>query len=322
MTATPVTRATARVPASGDAERTFVPTHVTDVRKTLGPLARGRHDLTTRIGTSAYEGVWRATRTPDGACVEHLCQQGQQITVRAWGPGATWAVERAPVLVGGGDDDDDAFCIDPARHEVLHRTWRLNPGVRTPCTMAVWETLFRVILEQKVTGKEAASSYRMLARALGEPAPDAPGPKLTLIPDPSVVADTPHHVFMSANVERKRADTIRRAASYAHRLEEGAAVSLDEAYRRLQAIPGVGEWTINEVGVIALGDVDAVSVGDYHVKNHVSWALAGEPRGTDERMVELLQPYRPYRARMVRIIHMSGLQPPRYGPRLTIQRRW
>ncbi len=188
--------------------------------------------------------------------------------------------------------------------------------------MAVWETLFRVILEQKVTGKEAASSYRTLVRNLGQPAPPAPGPKLTLVPDPSVVADTPHHVFMAANVERKRADTIRRAASYAHRIEEAAAISLAEAYRRLLAIPGIGEWTVNEVGAIALGDCDALSVGDYHVKNHVAWALAGEPRATDERMVELLEPYRPHRARMVRIIKMSGMQPPKYGPRLTIQKRW
>ncbi len=230
-------------------------------------------------------------------------------------------MDRAPLLVGA-NDEDGTFEIDPHRHEVLNRTWRLNPGLRTPCTMAVWETLFRVILEQKVTGKEAASSYRALVRKLGEPAPDAPGPLLTLIPDPAVVADTPHHVFMAANVERKRADTIRRAASYAQRIEEGAAVSLEEAYRRLRAIPGIGEWTINEVGAIALGDTDAVSIGDYHVKNYVSWALAGEARGTDERMVELLQPYRPYRARMVRIIKISGIQAPKFGPRLTIQKRW
>jgi 3-methyladenine DNA glycosylase/8-oxoguanine DNA glycosylase len=90
----------------------------------------------------------------------------------------------------------------------------------------------------------------------------------------------------------------------------------------LRAIPGIGEWTLNEVGVVALGDGDAVSVGDYHLKNWVAWALAGQPRGTDEQMVELLEPYRPYRARMMRIIGLSGLKAPRYGPRLTIQKRW
>ncbi len=273
------------------------------------------------IGRTASEGVWRATHTPEGPCTQHLVQVGQEITFQAWGPGAVWSADRAPLLVGANDDDGD-FSIDRSTYDLLYRTWRQHIGVRTPCTLAVWELLFRVILEQKVTGQEARESYSSLLKVLGEPAPPAPGPPLTLPPDPGLVANTPHHVFMAANVERKRADTIRQAASYAHRLDEAASISLDETYRRLRAIPGIGEWTINEVGVLALGDGDAVSVGDYHLKNWVSWALAGEPRGSDERMVELLEPYRPYRARMMRIIGLSGLKAPRYGPRITIQKRW
>lgn len=308
------------VEASPDAERTFSLPHQTDVCRTLAPLARGRFDPTIRIDTSSGT-VWRTTRTPDGPCVQYLRQQHQILLARAWGPGAVWVTERAPLLVGSEDEDGDFF-IDSTQHPVLHRTWRNHRGVRTPCTQIIWDTLFRAILEQKVTGKEARDSFRVLLRSLGEPAPVNPGPTLTMVPNPITVADTPHHVFMAANVERKRADTIRRAASYAHRLEAAAQVSVDEAYRCLRAIPGIGEWTINEVGVISLGDTDAVSVGDYHVKNEVSWALAGEPRGTDDRMVELLEPYRPYRARMVRLIGLSGISPPRYGPRLTIQQRW
>jgi 3-methyladenine DNA glycosylase/8-oxoguanine DNA glycosylase len=274
------------------------------------------------IGRTPSEGVWRATHTPSGAATQHLSQLGDQITVRAWGPGAEWLVERAPVLVGANDDDGD-FCIDRLKHEQLYRTWRHRRGVRVACTQAVWEILFRVILEQKVTGKEAMDSFATLQRRLGRPAPTAPGgPVLTLPPSPDVVADTPGHVFMEANVERKRAATIKQAASYAHRLEEATTMPVDRAYQHLALIPGIGAWTINEVAVIALGDGDAVSVGDYHLKNWVSWALAGEPRGTDDRMTELLEPYRPHRARMMRIIGLSGLRPPRYGPRLTIQQRW
>jgi 3-methyladenine DNA glycosylase/8-oxoguanine DNA glycosylase len=305
-----------------DATRTFVPPHVTDACNTLRPLWRGAKDPTMRVGRTAGDGVWRATRTPEGPCTQHITQVGQKITMRAWGPGAQWSVERAPVMVGANDDDGE-FSIDPHQHELLHRTWRRSAGVRTACTFAVWELLFRVILEQKVTGLEAGQSLGRLLRVFGEPPPPAPGaPRLLLPPDPRRVADTPHHVFMAANVERKRADTIRQAASYAHRLDEAAGISLEEAYRRLRALPGVGEWTINEVGVLALGDSDAVSVGDYHLKNWVSWALADEPRGTDERMVELLEPYRPYRARMMRIISLAGQKAPQYGPRITIQQRW
>lgn len=304
---------------SGPVERTFRPPHPTDLRATLGILSRGGRDRTMRVGRTPAEGIWRATRTPDGPCTEHLVQRDGEITVRAWGPGAGWAVERAPLLVGANDDDEDFV----AHHDLIDRAHRANPGLRFPTTLAVWEILLPVILEQKVTGTEARTSYGQLQRALSERAPvPEVGPALLLPPDPRVVADTPSHVFHAANVERKRSDAIRRAAGYAHRLEEVVTMSRDDAYRRLQALPGLGVWTANEVAAVALGDADAVSIGDFHVKNFVSWALAGEPRGTDARMLELLEPYRPHRGRAVRLIMASGVEPPKYGPRLAIQRRW
>jgi 3-methyladenine DNA glycosylase/8-oxoguanine DNA glycosylase len=89
-----------------------------------------------------------------------------------------------------------------------------------------------------------------------------------------------------------------------------------EALCRLQAIPGVGPWTAAETIRSACGDPDAVSVGDYHVPSLVSWVLAGEPRGSDARMLELLEPYRGQRARLVRLLELSGWRPPRWGPRM------
>jgi hypothetical protein len=58
-----------------------------------------------------------------------------------------------------------------------------------------------------------------------------------------------------------------------------------------------------------------VSIGDFHTPHLVSWLLAGEPRGTDARMLELLEPYRGQRARVVRLLELSGHRPPAFGPR-------
>jgi 3-methyladenine DNA glycosylase/8-oxoguanine DNA glycosylase len=66
----------------------------------------------------------------------------------------------------------------------------------------------------------------------------------------------------------------------------------------------------------ALGDTDAVSVGDFHLPHLVAWTLAGEPRGDDARMLELLEPYRGQRGRVVRLLEASGLAAPRFGPRM------
>ena len=81
----------------------------------------------------------------------------------------------------------------------------------------------------------------------------------------------------------------------------------------------MGLWTSAEVARLAHGDADAVSVGDFHVKNLVAFALAGEPRGTDERMLELLEPFEGHRGRVCLLIESSGLSAPKYGPRQRIQ---
>ena len=73
------------------------------------------------------------------------------------------------------------------------------------------------------------------------------------------------------------------------------------------------------MGIRAFGDPDAVSVGDFHLPSMVTWALAGEPRGTDERMLELLEAYRGQRGRVLRLLELTGGGPPRRGPRLSRQ---
>ena len=87
-----------------------------------------------------------------------------------------------------------------------------------------------------------------------------------------------------------------------------------------RCIPGIGRWTIAEVTRVAYGDPDAVSIGDFHMPNLVAWALAREPRADDARMLELLEPYRGQRGRVQRLLEVSGIRAPRYGPRLTPRR--
>jgi 3-methyladenine DNA glycosylase/8-oxoguanine DNA glycosylase len=109
---------------------------------------------------------------------------------------------------------------------------------------------------------------------------------------------------------------VRAVCARAASLEALAALPPEDARHRLEAIPGVGPWTSAEVARLSFGDPDAVSVGDYHLPNIVSWALAGEPRGTDERMLELLEPYRGQRGRVQRLLEASQISPPAFGSRM------
>lgn len=281
-----------------------------DLRLTLLPVRRGRLDPTLRLTPGE---AWRATRTPDGPATTRLVARGSTVTVQAWGPGAGWALAAAPALVGADDDETGFVAHDPVVAELRRRL----SGLRLCRTNAVTEAIVPSILEQKVIGLEARRSYAALVRRLGEPAP-GPVAGLLVPPDPAVLARTASWVFHRCDIERKRADTVRVAASYAARLEETARLPRPEAYARMTALPGVGAWTAAEVGMVAFGDSDAVSVGDYHLPHHVAWALAGEPRGDDGRMLDLLEPYRGHRGRVLRLIVAGGPAPPRYGPRLPL----
>ncbi|HEX2296560.1 MAG TPA: DNA-3-methyladenine glycosylase 2 family protein [Actinomycetota bacterium] len=272
-----------------------------DLVLTMRPFRHGGGDPTIRL---ARRDACRATRTPEGPASASFAVRPPLVEVEAWGPGARWCVEHAPALLGLRDDRA-AFRPSDRVVRDLHR--RL-PGLRVGRSGAVVESIVPAVIEQKVTSDEAHRSYRKLVWAHGEPAPGPPG--LRLPPSPQLLASLPYHALHRFGIERRRADTIRRACSYAHRLEEAAALPREAARRRLLALPGVGPWTAAVVAGAAFGDPDAVIVGDLHLPHLVSWTLAGEARGSDARMIELLEPYAGQRARVVRLIVAGGARPP------------
>lgn len=299
-----------------DGERLVALPGPLDLRLTVGIHSRGRGDPAMRFEASGS--AWRATRTPDGPATlfVELVDAGASARARAWGAGAAAALAGLTGFLGL---DDDPAALVP-RHPVVADAARRLRGMRIGRTGAVLEALVPAILGQKVTGEEAGRAYRGMIRRWGEDAPGPPG--LRLPPDPALLATLPDHAFHPVGVERRRAELIRAVAREAPRLERLAAAAsgpggdLTAAYRVLRAFPGIGAWTAAEVGARAFGDPDAVSIGDFHLPNLVAWALAGEPRGTDERMLELLEPYRGQRGRVIRLLEASGLRAPRYGPRL------
>ena len=280
-----------------------------DVQRTLAPLKHARGDPTHRVVDGA---LWRTALTPDGSATYRLAQEGPDITCEAWGPGAAWVLESLPELLGSRD----TVPFVP-RHPLLDKAFRRFAGVRIPRTRRVFESLVPAILEQKVTGKEAQAAFVLLVRTHGEPAPGPVPAGLLVPPAPVVWGQIPSWEWHRAGVDPRRMRTVMAAARVASRLEESVDMEPAAALRRLTAVPGVGEWTAAEVAIRALGDTDAVSVGDYHLAALVGWTLVGRPVD-DPGMLELLEPWRPQRAKAVRLIEMVGSKP-RFGPRMTIQ---
>jgi 3-methyladenine DNA glycosylase/8-oxoguanine DNA glycosylase len=292
-------------------EHLYRPPTPVDAQATLSQLRHGLGDPTIRFDGAT---IWRATRTPEGAATTRIDPFGDGYRVTAWGPGAAWALDSIPRLLGELDRPEEFTA--PA-HPLLRELHRRARGMRFGRTDAVIESLLPAVIEQKVTGIEARASYRALIYRYGE---RAPGPRgLWLAPTVERLRTIPYYDFHPLGMEQRRAVVIRRAAEHARALESAGSLAPADALKRLQAIPGVGVWTAAETARTAFGDPDAVSVGDYHVPNMVCWALAREPRGTDERMLELLEPYRGQRARVVRLLERAGIAAPKFGPRMTVR---
>ncbi len=302
------------------AERWLTLTRSLDLKSTLSVIRRGSGDPTwvdergrATPGSATTTGaVAKAWNTPDGpvSVVLRVVPGGAQLHASAWGPGGGWLLDRLPALIGQ-TDDDTGF---ESHHDRVARLRRDFPGWRLPATGLVLESLVPSVLEQRVTGAEAFGAYRRLVRAYGSPAPGPLADRgLMVAPTPAAWAAIPSWVWLQAGVDAARSATVRRVCVSPGRLEDLVDHPAD-ASRRLGAIAGVGAWTVAEVAHTALGDADAVSFGDYHVAKNVGWALLGRPID-DTELAVVLQPYAGHRYRVQRLVELSGLQPPRRGPR-------
>lgn len=297
-------------------ERAWDPGRPVSVRSLLGQHRRGAGDPTHRLGLAG--GHWRASRTPDGPATLRLQDQAPDglIHVTAWGPGAVWALDRVPALLGA---EDDWTGFEP-RHPVVEEAWRHHRNARIGRTGLVWEALVPAIIEQKVTGQEAFAGFRALVRRFGEP---APGPVaeigLRVQPTPGEVAAIPSWSWLDLHIDPARSRTLVGAAARAGSIERTIDLNGADAERAWRSLPGIGVWTSAEVRQRAFGDPDAVSFGDYHVAKDVGWALTGAPFD-DRQLATYLEPWRGHRGRVPFLLGLSGLRRERHGPRMAPRR--
>ena len=285
-----------------------------DVTLTLSVHRHGGGDPTH--ATDAAGAVWRTSLTPDGPATLRvgLRSRDAMVTARGWGPGAGWLLDRVPEWLGFHDDRSGFAAHHPVVGELVLRF----PGLRVGRTGRVFEALVPAVLEQKVVGREAHRAWRYLLLKHGEAAPGPAPAGMRVVPSARTWARVPSWDWHRAGVEGVRARTIINAAAVAARLEEALALDPAAADRRLRSLTGIGVWTSAEIRQRAMGDADAVSVGDYHLPNAVGWTLAR--RKTDDAgMLELLAPYAGHRYRVTRLIELGGSGPPRRGPRMSVR---
>jgi len=279
-----------------------------------GPFDLSSTTRLLNVGSRERDGAWWwATGTSAGPATIRVKRSHSGVEAESWGPGGDVLLDRLAALVGAHDvvgiDADDVKVADLLRR---------SAATRLGATGAVFESTVLTVLGQLVTKVESRDARRRLVYRFGEPGP-GPNPSLKMFPRPEVIAALTYDDLHDVGVERKRASTVIEVARRSKRLDEILGMDNEAARRRLLAVRGIGPWTSEIVMGVAFGDKDAVPPGDYHLPNSIAFALAGEARGNDARMFELLEPYRPERRRVIVALKVAGLHAPRYGPRTAIR---
>jgi 3-methyladenine DNA glycosylase/8-oxoguanine DNA glycosylase len=269
------------------------------------PLRLSRLDPTVRLAPGAV--AWAAW-TPDGPGALRLVARPGQVLASAYGPGAGFLLDHAGPAIGDGDDPT-GFEAPPALAEAA----RAHAGVRLLRLPVASPGLWKFIVQQLVTFADAARGWQLLVRRHGEPAPGPDG--LWLPPRAEALARLPDYAMVPLGILGKQARALREAAALAHQVEKVPGLAHADAEALLLKISGVGPWTAaNTLGTFH-GHADAVPTGDVHLPNTVAWALTGAPRADDARMLELLEPHRPHRHRVLRLLFALGAAAPRAAPR-------
>ena len=208
--------------------------------------------------------------------------------------------------------EDDPTSFDPPEGVVaeLHRR---HPGRRFGKTGLVFDALTVAICGQKVTGTEAARAIYGLIRVFGDPAP-GPNERLRLPPDPERMAAAPYYEYHTC-ISRSDEQTcsVKWHAKGQRSMPFGT-------HRRVMPPPPSSRSEASHGGPRRARSMSPMVIpirwpwATSHIKHTVVHHLTGKDRGTDEEMLELLEPFRPQRGRAVRLLHLMGHEP-KFGPR-------
>ncbi len=291
---------------------------VTTMVRPRGPRFHARH--LRRFPVRALRGG------PDGLGVVYaLRPEGIEITILARGAcseeDTAWALDAARGMAALDDDPTEFFEV-ARQHPLVERLAR-RFDCRLPKTTTVFESFARVVIEQLVTTEEAHASTR---RLFGHAGRLVEGTRLRAPPTPSEVLGVAPWKLHAFGIGIRRVRTLREGARRGAALERLRAIDPALAVEKIQSLPGVGPWTANGVARSALGWSDAVPVADFHAHYVITRALTGE-EGDDQRMLEVLEPFRPHRARVARLVMIGEVYAslpgvhPRPRPRIDPHRR-
>lgn len=259
----------------------------------------GRYDLRFVLGRRTT----RVVETGPNAVLAEFRPDGAAVSIELYATGEANADRAMQTAIGvAGLEDDPSGFDDVARsHPTIARLHRRFGGTRLARTATVFETFATAVVQQLVTYEEASASLRRLIHRYGQKIGE-----FTAFPTAAEVAAIPPHDLRAIGIGIRRATALRLGATRGAALERLRDHSPEEAMTRVQSLRGVGVWTAAKIAIEALGHPDVLLLRDAILPFTITMALRGAAGG-DDVMTECLEPFRPHRARVVRLIQLAQL---------------
>ena len=272
----------------------------------------------------AYGGGDGVMRVRDGVAARLLQVDGSPVLVRAWeldrgrvalraepvdptalvppaipapaprpagGEQLRLAVERMRFALGVDDDLGEffrRFRRDPLLGPMIRRRPHLRP-LRRPWA---WEALAWAVVKQLIESERAARIQRRIVGRWGVRLERERG-ALRDVPAAATIAGRAPAELASMDLSAGQAIALRAVAREvaSGRCDPGSAA----AERRLLAIPGIGPWTVQCLGLLGQGDPDSLPAGDLIYLKLVGRLARLGRRATVEEVEEFYAPYEPFR---------------------------
>lgn len=260
----------------------------------------GRYDPSADAGRDWFRKAFFYRGEP--AAVEFF-RDGDGLEVRAHAPGAADLLEETL----HGLRQDDRYITFPRDDSGMLRLYRRLPGLRLLRVPWLYDITCSAILQQRIRTVDAMRDWRRIALRWGVDAPFG----LRAFPSAEMLAHIAQFELEALGIDAQRSRTLLRFAQESRFGPLRPEMNFAELRRRLLRVPGIGSWTTETVLGYGAADADAAMPADLHLPHLVCYALAGEQQGSDERMMELLEPFRGHRFRIIRLLYESRLAVPR-----------
>jgi AraC family transcriptional regulator of adaptative response / DNA-3-methyladenine glycosylase II len=146
----------------------------------------------------------------------------------------------------------------------LAKAIRATPGLRVPGALDGFELALRAVLGQQITVKAATTVFGRFAEFFGDTVHTPFDGIDRVAPSADAIANASLQQIIERGLTRKRAETVKilaqAVADGGVRLEP--SVQIDDTVAALDALPGIGPWTIEYISMRALRNPDAFPSSD------------------------------------------------------------